>query len=316
MSGSTEGKSLSVTACKAFPPTSSGLSPGLSAGHVRLLNLLSHEMATALSVTAGDMLPGKTVVVSPLPAIVTPKSALRDGDVAASQEGAEALGIGIAFAATPYPFQGELLLDRRIGYALLEHALGGDRLTSPPVRQDTPLERRLLGKLAAPLLTACEQAWSRFAPVRFSPLEAAGPSHRGQACLCPFQVSAGEVEGRLCLSLPLPEATPLLAQLTVEAWVSGGTTEVPRGPDDAASPTGEGTSLLSALQDSRVPLRAVLGTRLLALGELLRLAAGDLVFLPGLEEEAVTVHIADRPKFVGQVRHHRGRLVVELLDHP
>lgn len=307
MSGSTEGKSLSVTVGKALPPTSSGLSPGLSAGHVRLLNLLSHEMAAALSCPARDMLSGKPAVVSPLPVTVIPKRALGEAETAASAEGAEALGIGIAFAATPYPFQGELFLDRRLGYALLERALGGEVVSAPPARGPSLLERKLFCQLAVPFLAACEQAWSRVAPVRFSPLEAVEPSPRGQRCLCPFQVSAGEVEGRLCLSLPLPEATPLLAQLTVEAWVSGRS-------DGEAGTAGEKGPLLSALQSSRVSVRAILGTRAIALREALQWSVGDLVPLPGLDEEAVTVQIAGRPKFVGKVRHHRSRLVVELVE--
>ncbi len=102
------------------------------------------------------------------------------------------------------------------------------------------------------------------------------------------------------MCLPLAPADPLLRKLSLEAWVSEGVAQEDQ------------PQILSALEGTRISVQAVLGNVSLTLGEVAKLSVGSLVFLPGADEESVTVHVGERPKFSGKVRRHQGRLVVEL----
>ncbi len=275
----------------AVAPYAVGSTGALSSAQVRVLNLLGQSVVGAWGEVLRVILPGD-VSVRALPP--TPEAA-----------GIPEEAVALSFVTDTPPATGVLCVARELAFALLEGALGSVRLTAAPERPLTALEDRLLRRLAAPLLEHYAQQWERLLPLQFRVEEAQEQQARRlsrdpEYYLCPFEVTGLACSGGLWIALPLTGAAPLLDRLTVEAWVSGPELEA------------EAPRVLAALEESRVSVRAVLGEVALTLGEVARLTPGDLVFLPGLDEQSVRVQVADRPKFSGKVRHRQGRLVIEL----
>ncbi len=252
---------------------------------------MCHETATSWTALLDPHLPGGVQV-----------HALPGEDTVAGRQGVAVLD----FRASPITFAGLLCVELPLAFALVECALGGPGVTDPPNRGLSALEGNLLRRLLTPLLEAFAEQWARLAEIEFSPQGVRGQEDltrllaRAPYQVCPFHVRAPGISGHLWIGLPLAPAEPLLRRLSLEAWVSEGLAEEDQ------------PQILSALEDTRISIQAVLGDVSLTLGEIARLSVGSLVFLPGADEESVTVHVGDRPKFTGKVRRHQGRLVVEL----
>ena len=265
--------------------------PALPTGQSRVLGLLCHETAAAWSGLLDPLLPGGVQVQA-----LTNGESYGDRPVAAVLE----------FHASPVVFTGLLCVELPLAFALVECALGASAITEPPDRGLTPLEGGILRRLLAPLVESFAQQWHRLAPVEFVPTDFRGREEldhvlaRTPTQVCPFRVRTPGLSGHLWIGLPLTQAEPLLRKLSLEAWVS----EVVSQEDHP--------QILSVLEESRMSVRAVLGSVSLTLGEISKLTVGSLVFLPGVDEESVTILVGDRPKFTGKVRRHQGRLVVEL----
>jgi flagellar motor switch protein FliM len=279
---------------RALSPDDLQRSPGLAGAQARVLGLLGQEVATAWEPALRALLPGEPNLRA-LPVEPSGAQALATRPLAA-----------VGFDLAPYGCQGLLCLDPALAFGLVEWALGSRHLGPPPDRPLTALESALLRRLATPLLAEYGTAWGRLAELACTPTEVLSAEEAQRrlteidSCVCPFEVAAEGVSGLLWVCLPLAGAEPLLSRLSLETWVSGSSTP------------GQEPQLLAVLEASRIAIRAVLGTTPVTLGEVSRLTAGDLIFLPGMDEQSVSIHISDRPRFVGKVRDHHGRLVVEL----
>ncbi len=256
----------------------------LSQDQTRVLQLLQAEVAQAWESTLASLLSSQ-VSVSPSPPGLCPDTA----------DWAKVL-----FNVSPYGFTGQLRFESGLAYALLEIGLGGN-LSNPPARPLNNLEISLLTKIVEPLIRIYQNHWRKLAEVTFSGDGHTSAGSNREGIQWPLTISLADHSWQVTVWLPLPEATYLLDCLTLPNWIAGGGQRPVEGP-----------AVMEALQSSRVSVQAILGSISLTAGEIERLDRGSVILLPGLSEDLVAVHIADRPKFTGKVRHIRGSLVVEL----
>jgi len=213
----------------------------------------------------------------------------------------------IPFSISPHGISGLLWFDLALAYALLESGLGSDRISQPLTRPLNAVETSILTRIVDPLLQQYERHWRKLADVTFAPLPLSeqesllGDIKGGQMLQWWFEISLLGATLRTGICLPARQITPLLDHLTLQNWIAGG--EQPTTPE---------SDMVEAVKSSRVMVQATLGTVSISLGELSDLSPGSVLLLPGLDEDVVSVHIADQPKFTGKVRRVRGSLVVEL----
>lgn len=212
----------------------------------------------------------------------------------------------VTFTISPHGGRGGLCFDPSLAFALVECSLGGKPNGQAPNRLPTELELSLLRRIAERLLPEYSRTWRRLAEAELR----IGDTRTGSAlaglvghagvCIAPFQVTLGSLTAELSVCLPMPEADCLLSHLSLQAWISG-----------RHSADGQPV-VLDLLQESRVPVRAVLGSLTVSLADLLTLQPGDVVCLPGMSDQAVTLCVADQPKFFGKPCQQHGSLVIQL----
>ena|GEM_PF-2253211 len=269
--------------------------PRLSNDQARVLNPLHDDIAESWQNVLADIIP-HDVEVHPLP-VETPVEFSAETTKAGT----------VPFSISPHGVSGLLWFDLALAYALLESGLGSDRISQPLTRPLSAVETSVLTRIIDPLLQQYERHWRKLADVTFAPLPLSEQEsllvdlNSGQMLQWWFEVSLLGATLRIGIFLPARQTTPLLDHLTLQNWIAGG--EQPSAPE---------SDMVEAVKSSRVMVQATLGTVSISLGELSDLSAGSVLLLPGLDEDIVSVRIADQPKFTGKVRRVRGSLVVEL----
>lgn len=266
--------------------------PRLSPNQVRVLNLL-HERVAGLWEMSLAAATHTEVTVTSQPAQES------DGALLTAQS-----LVAVSFNASPHSFRGALCFELPLAFALVQHALGS-QLTDTPERPLTELETAVLRRVCERLVGDYARTWRRLGELELRTGDVRAGAAVGQlagsagVCLGGLQVTVGESSGIAYCCLPMPEASPLLSLLSIQAWVSG-------------SPSGTQAEMMELLKESAISVRAVLGTVQTTLGEICQLGVGDLLLLPGCDQHSVTLEISAQPKFRGKLHEHHGSLVVQL----
>jgi len=270
--------------------------PRLASNQARVLNRL-HQSVCSLWEGTMQALTHSPAAIEPLPPAEQDSDWLLDQPLVAA-----------VFAVGAHTFHGGLCFERPLAFALVELVLGSRQASPTPDRPLSEIEQALLRRAAERLMHDYGRSWRRLGEADFRVQDmrsGAGLSTLvGSAgvCVCSFRVQVGGVSGQVHLALPMPEADPLLARLSIETWVSG--------PQRAE----ENGAVAELLQESRIPVRAVLGGFCATVAEVARLQPGSLLFLPGVDQDAVTVHVADQPRFTARPCQQHGGLVLKITE--
>ena len=226
---------------------------------------------------------------------------------------AETAGI-VRFRMAPLRGQGVLTIPSPLVAALLQVSCGGNarQVAALPAREPSPVELRLIERLAARVLAELAVAWEPIAHldcslvrVETTPLFAAIAAsdelvvHADLAILIP-----GLAPSTVTLVVPNASLDPIRAQL-----------ERVRPPDAGAALDGEwAASLRERLLDVPVDVAVDLGTARLALGRVLDLAVGDLVPLDVGRDGPVVVRVAGDARFHGAPGVQGGNNAVRITE--
>ena len=204
------------------------------------------------------------------------------------------------FRLTPLRAQGLLVVTPPLVAALLQVFFGGapGRHTPLPAREFSPIELRVLERLGTRVLADLRDAWR---PVH--PLECgwvAAESNPLFAAICGLGDLVMSIEMRIgvdgCEEMPLALCFPnavldpirsVLAQIRVSH------------DEDPARETAWKERLRDALAATEVEVVAELGTRTMAMRQVLALAVGDVISLGTGREGPVLLKVEGRTRFVG-----------------
>jgi flagellar motor switch protein FliM len=228
---------------------------------------------------------------------------------------AEPAGL-VRFHLSPLRGQGVLTIPSSLVAALLQVSCGGAgrSVTTLPARDFSPIELRLIERLATRVLAELRAAWEPIAPVECSlarvettPLFAnvAAPDelvvHAELAV-----VVAGLAPSTLTLVVPNASLDPIRPRLqTVRAVDEGGTPAL-----DARW----AEELRERLLDVPADVAVDLGRARLTLSRLLELAVGDLVPLDVGRDGPAVVRVAGRPTFHGAPGVQGGNNAVRITE--
>jgi flagellar motor switch protein FliM len=205
------------------------------------------------------------------------------------------------FRLAPLRGHGLLALKPETIAALLHTVCGGaaGRPTAPPTREYTPIELRLIERLATRVLADLREAWRVLAHVDFgltrietNPLFATIAEPQDLVLHVELRMTVeGFGDGGLSIYVPNASLDPVRAAL---AAARSGDDAATGGPDVAWL-----ERLRARLADVPVQVAVELGTQRVALSRVLALKVGDLVTLDTGREGPVVVRVAGRPHFVG-----------------
>ena len=207
-------------------------------------------------------------------------------------------------------------LSMDLALSIYERMVGGPGSARVPAREPTDIELRVLRhQILRIVADAYHQAWATFIPIEIrmreleiNPMYINLALDQDTVLWVSMALEIGERSDTMNLCLPYSALEPLLPRLSNEFLLTG----------QARSRERDRERLRRALRDTLVPLQAVLGTARLEVRELMELKVGDVLVLETGVHDEIEVHVANRPKFRGQVGRLHGRLAVRLTGplHP
>ncbi len=185
-----------------------------------------------------------------------------------------------------------------IAFALVNRMLGGEGLAETPTRGFSDLEMAALKKAFSSLLVELEAAWASTIKVTFNLYDTeSNPSF--VRCISPqetcvvanFNLKVGDTTGQLSFCLPVTSLEPILPKLGGQQWQ--------KLPGKVMQEIEEAHKR-NFLQ-MNVELKAVLGTTVLTVADVLALQEEDILPLDQRAKEPISIEIEGSPKFKGHV---------------
>lgn len=223
----------------------------------------------------------------------------------------------VRFRLTPLRGQALLAIPRSLVAAMLQVACGGasGQTAAVPAREPSPVELRLIERLAGQLLAELRDAWRPVAAlecglvqVDATPLVAAVAAPDELVVHAELAVvAAGVAPSAIALVVPNGALDAVRSRLD----------DVRRLDDGGPAPDASWVEALGAgLLDVPVELAAEMGTARLTLGRVMALAVGDVVTFDVGPDGPAVVRVAGTPRFLGtpQVQHgtHAVRITARL----
>lgn len=195
------------------------------------------------------------------------------------------------------PLPGSIIFDfsPAISYSLIERILGGKGTGIEKIRGFTEIEIAILMRIISQMLGFMREPWENVVSLRphldrietnaqfaqiMNPTE--------MIALVTFQAKIGEVEGLMNLCIPHMVVEPVMSKLSTKIWFSmieKGTTEETK------------QAIEQKIEETDVPLIAVLGKAELMVSEFLQLQVGDVMPLDTNVDGELKVMVGELHKF-------------------
>ncbi len=195
------------------------------------------------------------------------------------------------------PLPGSIIFDfsPAIAYALIERILGGKGSGIEKIRGFTEIEIAILMRIISQMLGFMTEPWENVVEIRPTLDRIETNAQFAQimnptemVALVTFQAKVGEVEGLMNLCIPHMVVEPVMPKLSTKIWFSmieKGTTEETK------------FSIERKVEETKVPLIAVLGKTNLMVSEFLQLQVGDVLPLNTEVEGDMEIMVGDLHKF-------------------
>lgn len=212
------------------------------------------------------------------------------------------------------PLPGSVIIEINpvIAYSLIERILGGRGYGVEKVRGFTEIEIAILMRLISQMLNIIKEPWENVVEARpvLDRIEtnaqfAQVMSPNEMVALVTFTAKIGDVEGLLNLCIPHMTVEPVLEKLSTRLWFSLIEKET----------TEEGRKLLkSKVEETKIPITAVLGRTTISVNDFLSLQEGDVLTLNTDIDGKVEVLVGDILKFLGIPGVRNKKLSVKITD--
>lgn len=211
------------------------------------------------------------------------------------------------------PLPGSIIFDfsPAIAYALIERILGGKGGGGmEKIRGFTEIEIAILMRIISQMLTFMQEPWENVAQIRPTLdrietnaqfVQIMNPTE--MIALVTFQAKVGEVEGLMNLCIPHMVVEPVMSKLSTKIWFS----MIEKGTNEETKKT-----LRLKVEDTKVPLIAVLGRTELTVSEFLQLQTGDVLALKTPVDGEMEVMVGELHKFCAKPGVKNKKLAIKI----
>lgn len=212
------------------------------------------------------------------------------------------------------PLSGSIIMEvsPTLAYSLIDRILGGRGFSMDKARGFTDIELAILMRLISQMLGLMRDPWENVISIKPSldrietnPQFAQIMSPNEMVVLITFTAKIGEVEGLMNLCIPHMTIEPIMSKLSTKLWFSlieHGSTEETRSAIEAR------------VEESRIPVIAVLGRANISVNDFLMLQKGDVISLNADIDGKVEVMIGDMLKFLGRPGARGNKYAIKLTD--
>jgi flagellar motor switch protein FliM len=196
-------------------------------------------------------------------------------------------------------YQGLIVIDFPLSFALLDRCLGGKGEPLDEIRYFTEIETAIFERITSKLIESYQESWNeikeckpQFAGMEFNPqtVHILKPSDM-MVCIY-FDVRLSHTQGPLYVALPFDYLKNILPKANFEEFMLTRTSQPQVTPTVAPL-------FAKNIEQAKVPVSIDLGASELLFQDLLILEVGDLIILDQEISKALRIKVNDKVKFLG-----------------
>lgn len=212
------------------------------------------------------------------------------------------------------PLSGSVIfeMDPSIAYALIDRILGGRGAAMERVRSFTEIELAILERIIVQILNLMREPWESIISIkpRLEKIETnaqfAQIIHPNEmVALITLNVVVGEVKGMINICIPHMVVEPIMPKLSTKLWFTNIENEKTEHNKQ---------DIEFRIENTFVPVRAVLGRTSISVGEFLDLQVGDVLPLETGVNGDLEVLVGDLPKFYAKPGVKKNRIAVKVSE--
>ena len=195
------------------------------------------------------------------------------------------------------PMTGSIIfeIEPNISYALVDRILGGRGTSMERVREFTEIELAIIERIIIQILNLMREPWENVISIRprldkietnaqFAQIVAQNET----VALITLSARVGDVDGMINICIPHMVVEPIVSKLSTKFWFSTVEKEATSEMKD---------SIEVKVENTKVPVKAVLGKSTISVNEFLDLQLGDVLPLDTGVNEDMEVHVGNLLKF-------------------
>ncbi len=211
------------------------------------------------------------------------------------------------------PLNGQILMDisTNVVYAILDRLLGGDGTEKQEVRAFTEIELSLLDNMIVKVMPLIQEAWSnvlqlnpKLDKIEINPQFAQIVPPNETIALVTMNIEVGSTEGMLNICVPHLVIEPILDKLSTKYWFSTAQKDLSEK---------EMQVIRQRMLDTRVPVKAELGSTWVRIQDVLALQRGDVIKLNRGIDDMAKVRIGSQVKFLGDIGVSRNKMAIKIV---
>lgn len=211
-----------------------------------------------------------------------------------------------------YPLEGNAIMEinPNLGFAFLDRLLGGPGNSLDRVRGLTEIEQTVMEKLGQRMLDFMQDPWSSIIDlepiverVETNPQFTQLVSPTEVMMIVSLETKMSDLMGVINICIPFLVLEPIISKLSVHFYYStSGKAATPENVEN----------IRSKLENSYVPVKAVLGKTIITVKDLLELSVGDVVPLDRNYKDDLEVQIGSSTKFLGRPGLHGNKVAIQI----
>ncbi|MGR6836150.1 flagellar motor switch protein FliM [Syntrophomonas erecta] len=201
---------------------------------------------------------------------------------------------------TLYPLEGNALMEinPNLGFAFLDRLLGGPGIAPSKIRSLTEIEQTVIERLAQRMLDHLQEPWGSIVEL-YPTLERVETNPQFTQLVSPTEIMIivsvetrmNDILGMVNICIPFLVLEPVLDKLTVHYYYSVS--------NQKSSPENQ-ELIKNRLENTVIPVRAILGKTTITVKDLIELSMGDVIPLERTINDELEVVIGQRTKFLGK----------------
>ncbi len=212
------------------------------------------------------------------------------------------------------PLNGQIILEMapNIAYALIDRILGGKGSSMEKVRGFTEIELAIVERIIIQILNLMREPWENVITIR-PRLEKIETNAQFAQIISPNEIVAlvtlsarvGEVEGMINICIPHMVVEPIISKLSTRLWFS--TVE-----KESTKETKE--SIETKIENTKVPVRAVLGKTTISVNDFIELQPGDVIPLDTAVNGDLEILVGELLKFYGTPGVRKSKVAMKISE--
>jgi len=212
------------------------------------------------------------------------------------------------------PLSGSIIFEMApsIAFALIDRILGGKGSSMDKIREFTEVELAIIERIIIQILNLMKEPWEnviqikpRLEKIETNPQFAQIISANEMVALITLGARIGEVEGMINICIPHMVVEPIVSKLSTKYWFSN--SEKEKTPENKEM-------IEQRIENTRVPVRAVLGKSTILVDEFLELQPGDVIPLDSSVNGNLEILVGDLLKFYGTPGVKRNRVAIKVNE--